>query len=176
MLVARTKLAALILFAFASTSVAASPDDWANLARYRDANGALAPTDSRRVVFMGDSITEGWGKGAFIHANPHFVDRGISGQTAPQMLVRFRSDVLQLKPAVVHIMAGTNDIAGNTGPETENEAFGYIVSMRARLIETPSVKDKGRGQDRRISLIRRKSQGRSGVSPASRRARASLPQ
>jgi len=128
-LVARTKLAALILFAFASTSVAASPDDWANLARYRDANGALAPTDSRRVVFMGDSITEGWGKGAFIHANPHFVDRGISGQTAPQMLVRFRSDVLRLKPAVVHIMAGTNDIAGNTGPETENEAFGYIVSM-----------------------------------------------
>ncbi|MGC1130212.1 MAG: GDSL-type esterase/lipase family protein, partial [Candidatus Acidiferrales bacterium] len=93
--------------------------DWPDLAKYRDANAALAaPSGSeKRVVFMGDSITESWGS-----ADPQFfaahayIDRGISGQTTPQMLVRFRQDVIALRPAVVVILAGTNDIAGNTGP------------------------------------------------------------
>jgi len=104
--------------------------DWAYVARYRDANQPLiANITPRRVVFMGDSITEGWALQPFIKDNPNFVGRGISGQTAPQMLVRFRSDVIALKPAVVHIMAGTNDIARNTGSEAPAEIEGYISSM-----------------------------------------------
>ena len=126
----RSRFAAFaLLVALGSASPAAQPDDWASLARYREANRALAAKDARRVIFMGDSITEGWGSQPFIRGNPHFVDRGISGQTAPQMLVRFRSDVVALRPAVVHVMAGTNDIAGNTGRESEDEIFGHIVSM-----------------------------------------------
>ena len=127
---ARIRLAAIALpLAIGTATQGAQSEDWANLARYREANEALTARDSRRVVFMGDSITEGWGSQPFMRDNRHFVDRGISGQTAPQMLVRFRFDVIDLKPAVVHVMAGTNDIAGNTGPESEDEIFGYIVSM-----------------------------------------------
>ncbi len=108
--------------------------DWAFVARYRAANQALlsgagAGADGRRVVFMGDSITEGWAREPFIRDNPDYVGRGIAGQTAPQMLVRFRADVVALRPALVHIMAGTNDIAHNTGPETPAEIEGYIRSM-----------------------------------------------
>jgi acyl-CoA thioesterase-1 len=104
--------------------------DWADVARYRDVNQPLiANVVSKRVVFMGDSITEGWGRQPFIKDNPSYVGRGISGQTSPQMLVRFRSDVLALKPALVHIMAGTNDIAQNTGHETPEEIEGYIKDM-----------------------------------------------
>ena len=128
----RLTLLGLIAFvgvAAGPASKAAEAQDWANLARYRDANLTLVQPDPTRVVFMGDSITEGWAAQPFIRDDPHFVGRGISGQTAPQMLVRFRSDVLTLKPAVVHIMAGTNDIAQNSGPETAAEMLGYIVSM-----------------------------------------------
>ncbi len=128
MIFARTSLAVTFLL-IVSGPASAQTGDWANLARYRQANQSLKPINSRRVVFIGDSITEGWESQPFIHSNSHFVDRGISGQTAPQMLVRFRSDAVALKPQIVHIMAGTNDIAGNTGPETEDEIFGYIVSM-----------------------------------------------
>ena len=104
--------------------------DWAFLNRYRDANRPLLATaDPRRVVFMGDSITQGWAEQPFIKGNAHFVGRGISGQTTPQMLVRFRSDVVALKPAVVHIMAGTNDVAQNTGPTTPEETEGYVAGM-----------------------------------------------
>jgi len=104
--------------------------DWANVGRYRDANRPLmAEPALARVVFMGDSITEGWARESFIKDNPKYVGRGISGQTAPQMLVRFRSDVIALKPAIVHIMAGTNDVAQNTGPEAPAEIEGYITSM-----------------------------------------------
>ena len=104
--------------------------DWAYIGRYREANQPLiaAPT-AARVVFMGDSITEGWARESFIKDNPKYVGRGISGQTAPQMLVRFRADVIALKPAIVHIMAGTNDVAQNTGPEAPAEIEGYITSM-----------------------------------------------
>lgn len=122
-------LGLFLLAAAASAGQAAAPDDWANIGRYRDANEALARHDPRRVVFLGDSITEGWAAQPFISGNAHFVGRGISGQTAPQMLVRFQSDVASLKPAVVHVMAGTNDIAQNTGPETSDEMFGYVVSI-----------------------------------------------
>jgi len=104
--------------------------DWANIARYRNADQPLlAAADPKRVVFMGDSITEGWAPQPFIKNNTHYVGRGISGQTTPQMLVRFRSDVIALKPRVVHIMGGTNDVAQNTGPETPDEIEGYIADM-----------------------------------------------
>jgi lysophospholipase L1-like esterase len=128
----------LLLTAAPAADQPAQAQDWADLSRYRDADLALK-ADPRRVVFMGDSITEGWGKEPFIRDNAHFVDRGISGQTAPQMLVRFHADVVALKPAVVHIMAGTNDIAQNTGQETETEIMGYIVSM-AELARVNHVK------------------------------------
>ena len=93
--------------------------DWANLARYRDENARLPPPGAERVVFMGNSITEGWAPHfAKLFPGKEYIGRGISGQTTPQMLVRFRQDVVALKPKVVVILAGTNDIAGNTGPST----------------------------------------------------------
>jgi lysophospholipase L1-like esterase len=104
--------------------------DWPALARYREANaGVAAPAkDEKRVVFMGDSITDGW-KLASYFPNKPYINRGISGQTTPQMLVRFRPDVIALKPQVVVILAGTNDIAGNTGPMTLEAIEGNIASM-----------------------------------------------
>jgi lysophospholipase L1-like esterase len=107
-------------------------EDWQNLARYRMANTALAATKSvkPRVVFMGNSITDAWiNVDSSFFAGKNYIDRGISGQTTPQMLVRFRPDVIDLKPAVVVILAGINDIAGNTGIMTLDETFGNIVSM-----------------------------------------------
>ena len=96
-------------------------NDWPNLARYRDANAKLAapaPTENR-VVFMGNSITEGWAQyfPTMFPGKP-YINRGIGGQTTPQMVVRFHQDVIALKPKVVVILAGINDIAGNTGPST----------------------------------------------------------
>jgi lysophospholipase L1-like esterase len=102
--------------------------DWAFLSKYREANAQLKP-DSARVVFMGDSITEAWAKEPFIATNPHFVGRGVSGQTTLQMVIRFRSDVIDLAPKVVHIMAGTNDVAGNNGPENDRDIEGAVESM-----------------------------------------------
>jgi lysophospholipase L1-like esterase len=106
--------------------------DWAGLQRFRQANAELPPPapNERRVVFMGNSITEGWARffPAMFPGKP-YVNRGISGQTTPQMLVRFRQDVVALKPAVVVILAGTNDIAGNTGPSTLEMIEDNIASM-----------------------------------------------
>lgn len=106
--------------------------DWANLARYAAENKMLgAPAGGeKRVVFMGNSITEGWklADSAFFSGRP-YIDRGISGQTTPQMLIRFRPDVIELKPATVVILAGINDIAENTGPISLEAIFGNIVSM-----------------------------------------------
>lgn len=107
--------------------------DWANLTRYREANAKLATTSApkRRVVFMGDSITDMWAEpqyGGFFPGKP-YVDRGISGQTTPQMLIRFRPDVIALRPRVAVILAGTNDLAGNTGPMTLEEIEGNLASM-----------------------------------------------
>lgn len=107
--------------------------DWAELSRYRDPNRAVPPAVSsgRRVVFMGDSITDIWQQPRFGGFFPgrDYVDRGISGQTTPQMLVRFRPDVIDLQPKAVVILAGTNDIAGNTGPMTDEEIEANLTSM-----------------------------------------------
>ncbi|HKO16486.1 MAG TPA: SGNH/GDSL hydrolase family protein [Gemmatimonadaceae bacterium] len=106
--------------------------DWPNLQRYRAANAALpapAPGENR-VVFMGNSITEGWAPlfDSLFPGKP-YIGRGISGQTTPQMLVRFRQDVIDLHPRVVVILAGTNDIAGNTGPSTLEMIEDNLASM-----------------------------------------------
>lgn len=105
--------------------------DWPNLTRYREANRTLAPAAAgeARVVFTGDSITDNWQQprfGGFFPGKP-YVDRGIGGQTTPQMLLRFRPDVIDLKPKVVVILAGTNDIAGNTGPLTDEDIQGNLA-------------------------------------------------
>jgi lysophospholipase L1-like esterase len=107
--------------------------DFGWLAKFQEDDlklGAPAPGEDR-VVFMGDSITEGWhftGPGGFFEGKP-YINRGISGQTTPQMLVRFRQDVIDLKPKVVVILAGTNDIAGNTGPTTLEQIEENLASM-----------------------------------------------
>lgn len=106
--------------------------DWPNLGRYRDANSQVLPPGPKedRVVFMGDSITDGWGRryGKFFPGKP-YINRGISGQTTPQMLIRFRPDVVALRPKAVVILAGTNDIAGNTGPMTLEAIEDNLASM-----------------------------------------------
>jgi lysophospholipase L1-like esterase len=106
--------------------------DWPALKRYHDADATVNPPapGEERVVFMGDSITDGWGKkyGQFFPGKP-YINRGISGQTTPQMLIRFRPDVIALKPKVVVILAGTNDIAGNTGPSTLEMIEDNLTSM-----------------------------------------------
>ena len=105
--------------------------DWAHLKKFDEENKKLKKTNElKRVVFMGNSITEGWSnfdKDFFI--NNHFVNRGISGQTTPQMLIRFRPDVVNLKPTSVVILAGINDIAGNTGPISLENTAENIMSM-----------------------------------------------
>ena len=107
--------------------------DWAELDRYRAANAALAAPakDEARVVFMGDSITDMWQlpKSGGFFPGKAYVDRGIGGQTTPQMVLRFRADVIALQPKVVVILAGTNDIAGNTGPMTLEETEGDLATM-----------------------------------------------
>lgn len=106
--------------------------DWAYLQRYREANAALpAPrADESRVVFYGNSITEGWaGYFEAMFPGKPYIGRGIGGQTTPQMLVRFRQDVVALAPRVVVILAGTNDIAGNTGPATLAMIEQNLASM-----------------------------------------------
>jgi len=105
-------------------------NDYGQLARYRDANAALkAPAPSEnRIVFFGDSITDGWKLADYFPGKP-YVNRGISGQTTPQMLVRFREDVIDLRPKAVVILAGTNDIAGNTGPMTLEQIEANYTSL-----------------------------------------------
>jgi lysophospholipase L1-like esterase len=104
---------------YRASRIAVFTDDFGQLARYRDANIGLKPpaAGETRVVFFGDSITDIWKLEDYFPGKP-YLNRGISGQTTPQMLVRFRQDVVDLHPSVVVILAGTNDIAGNTGPMT----------------------------------------------------------
>ena len=108
--------------------------DWPQLGRYKAANAEMGPVGQgeQRVVFYGDSITDGWGRrpdtGEFFPGKP-YVNRGISGQTTPQMVVRFRQDVINLHPAAVVILAGTNDVAGNTGPMTPEMTEDNFRSM-----------------------------------------------
>lgn len=117
-------------------------EDWANLSRYRQANtqlGSLAP-EEKRVVFMGNSITQAWARmdPNFFQSNG-YIGRGISGQTTAQMLIRFRPDVIDLKPKAVVILAGTNDIAANRGPVPLEQIAGNIFSM-AELAKANSIK------------------------------------
>jgi lysophospholipase L1-like esterase len=106
--------------------------DWAGLTRYGSEDSELkapAPGENR-VVFIGDQITEFWGRGqAKFFPGQHYVNRGIGGQTSPQMLVRFRQDVIALRPRAVVILAGSNDIAGVTGPATRGTLSDHIMSM-----------------------------------------------
>ena len=146
----RSYLIALILAAGCAASPAPSPspaptqtaaqraaddrlrNDWANLQRYRAANAELPPPaqGENRVVFYGNSITDGWAKSfPVMFPGKPYVGRGISGQTTPQMLVRFRQDVIALRPKVVVILAGTNDIAGNTGPSSLEMIEDNFASM-----------------------------------------------
>jgi acyl-CoA thioesterase I len=106
--------------------------DWPNLARYQESNAALtAPTpDTPRVVFMGDSITQGWAEQRqAVFASNGYIGRGISGQTTSQMVLRFHQDIIALKPAVVAILAGTNDVAENTGPMTDAQILDNLAAM-----------------------------------------------
>ena len=121
-------IACLLWLSFMAVNVG-SAQDWAGLARYAEENAFLTSADGR-IVFMGDSITEGWSPGMpdFFAGKP-YVNRGISGQVTAQMLVRFRADVLELKPAAVVILAGTNDIAENQGPIELEAIAGNIKSM-----------------------------------------------
>ena len=115
-------------------------NDWANIKCYAEANKNLKTSGNKRVVFMGNSITEGWMEADSIFFATHqYIDRGISGQTTPQMLVRFRPDVIDLKPAAVVILAGINDIAQNTGPMTLEQTFGNIASM-AELAKANNIR------------------------------------
>ncbi len=105
-------------------------NDWPWLGRFKEADLTLGPpaAGDSRVVFMGDSITQGWHLDVSFPAKP-YINRGISGQTTPQMLLRFRQDVIDLKPKVVVILGGTNDVAQNTGPMTPEETEGNLMSM-----------------------------------------------
>jgi lysophospholipase L1-like esterase len=143
----QTTLAAAVLLAAASPDAGMSPaasrleewrrsripiymNDFGELSRFRAANAALKPPapGESRVVFLGDSITSGWVLSRYFPGRP-YVNRGIGGQTTPQLLLRFRPDVIDLHAKVVVILAGTNDIAGNTGPMTLDEIQANFASM-----------------------------------------------
>jgi len=115
--------------------------DWANLSRYEEKNNEVVIDQNEdRVVFMGNSITEGWkNKIPDMFDNQTFINRGISGQTTPQMLLRFRTDVIELNPKVVVILAGTNDIAGNTPFKDLETVTGNLASM-AELAKHHNIK------------------------------------
>lgn len=125
---------------YRASRIAVFTDDYGQLARYRDADAALgAPANGEnRVVFFGDSITDIWHLDQYFPGKS-YVNRGIGGQTTPQMLVRFRQDVIDLHPNVVVILAGTNDIAGNTGPMRNEDIEANLASM-AELARAHTVR------------------------------------
>jgi lysophospholipase L1-like esterase len=133
----------ILFFALLMTfSIGTRAQDWPNIGRFDDANRKLQPVVAGKItaVYMGDSITDFWvnNDSTFFSAN-NYIDRGISGQTTGQMLVRFRQDVINLKPKVVVILAGINDIAQNNGPEKLEDIFGNIASM-AELAKVNNIK------------------------------------
>jgi lysophospholipase L1-like esterase len=115
---------------YRASRVAVYTDDYGQLARYRDANAALKPpaVGENRIVFFGDSITDIWNIAESFPGKP-YINRGIGGQTTSQMLVRFRQDVIKLEPKAVVILAGTNDIAGNTGPISNDDIEANYSSL-----------------------------------------------
>lgn len=137
----KTILPLFVLTLLFNVNMAFAQDDWANLEQFQEANAALAtPTDGEaRVVFMGNSITIGWLNTCpdFFKDRP-YINRGISGQTTPQMLVRFKQDVIDLQPKAVVILAGTNDIAGNTGPSTQKMIEDNLAGM-AQLAQANGI-------------------------------------
>jgi lysophospholipase L1-like esterase len=128
----RIKIQLLVLLSFISFSETLEAQDWPNLQKFQEANAEVLKNKNTdgRIVFMGNSITEGWedANPKFFGENP-YINRGISGQTTPQMLLRFQQDVINLHPKAVVILAGTNDIAGNTGPMTLEQIRDNILSM-----------------------------------------------
>ena len=130
-----------IAMMFATTN-SLQAQDWPDLQQFQEANNRLEPPadGEDRVVFMGNSITIGWlnSRPEFFEGKP-YINRGISGQTTPQMLVRFRQDVVDLRPKVVVILAGTNDIAGNTGPSSLKMIADNIKSM-AEIARASGIK------------------------------------
>jgi lysophospholipase L1-like esterase len=122
----------LLFFSLLGMSEKSAAQDWANLAKYENTNALLAAkkTGEKRIVLMGDSITEFWYQihPEFFKDKP-YIGRGISGQTTPQMLIRFRPDAINLQPDVIVILAGVNDVAGNTGPTTPEKILNNIKSM-----------------------------------------------
>jgi lysophospholipase L1-like esterase len=125
---------------YRASRIAIFTDDFGQLARYRDANAALKPPapSENRVVFFGDSITDNWHLDQSFPGKP-YINRGIGGQTTPQMLVRFRQDVIELHPKIVIILAGTNDIAGNTGPMRLEDIEANYASL-AELARAHDIK------------------------------------
>lgn len=127
-----TIVSMILLFSLFNFNKKLKAQDWPNLRKYQEANKALETTkvNENQVVFMGNSITEGWSQAnpSFFENNP-YINRGISGQTTPQMLLRFRQDVIALNPKIVVILAGTNDIAGNTGPISLEQIRDNMLSM-----------------------------------------------
>jgi lysophospholipase L1-like esterase len=125
---------------YRASRIAMFTDDYGQLARYRAANAALKDParGENRVVFFGDSITDIWHLEDYFPGKP-YVNRGIGGQTTPQMLVRFRQDVINLEPKVVIILAGTNDIAGNTGPMRIEDIEADLASL-ADLARANNIK------------------------------------
>jgi lysophospholipase L1-like esterase len=115
---------------YRASRIAIYTDDFGELKRYRATNAALAAPHENRVVFVGDSITDYWKLADYFPARPYaIVNRGIDGQTTPQMLVRFRQDVIALQPAVLVVLAGTNDVAGVTGPARNEDIEANYASM-----------------------------------------------
>jgi lysophospholipase L1-like esterase len=137
----KTKLIVTSLLLVAATA-SAQNKDWPGIGRYENANSTTPPATKGkvRVVYMGDSITDAWinNDSTFFKSN-NYIDRGISGQTTGQMLVRFREDVINLKPDAVVILAGINDIAENNGPSKLEDVMGNIMSM-AELARANKIK------------------------------------
>ncbi len=126
-------LLTIFSFCFLSAQDNKKVMDWANLSKYKEANASVMKDKSttNSVVLLGNSITEGWVRERpdFFAANTNLIGRGISGQTTPQMLLRFRQDVIHLKPKLVVLLCGINDIAQNTGPISQSEIMDNIISM-----------------------------------------------
>ncbi len=129
----RILLFAAVLCLCTPSLLAQTHDKFANFGRYGQANNELGAPDkkAKRVVLMGNSITDGWPRTSsqFFKEHPYIIGRGIGGQTSYQFLLRFREDVVNLKPKIVVINYGTNDIALNTGPYDEDKTFGNVLSM-----------------------------------------------